>query len=132
MWAFVGRTCGFSSFTTLSSKVLPKVKRIISWLRISCCNSLIHFKLEVVDIMSFQTKLCSESFIYFPKELFYPIKTIFRLWNKFLFYLEKWVFSNHSHLGTKSNFYWLDVIFRQNGNIFSKEHFSKCLAKCHF
>ena len=62
-----------------SPKVVPKVKRIISWLSISCCNSLTNFKLQVVDIMTFQTKLCTKSFIFFPKKLFYPIKTMFKL-----------------------------------------------------
>ena len=38
------------------AKVIPKVKQIISRLRILCCNSLTHFKLQVVDIMTFQTK----------------------------------------------------------------------------
>ena len=112
--------------------LFDKVKQIISWLRILCCNSLTHFKLQVVDIMTFQTKFWTKSSIFFPKKLFYQIKTIFRCQNKFLFYLEKWLFSNHSHPGTKSDCYWLNVIFRQNGNVFSKEHFSKCLAKCHF
>ena len=61
--------------------------------------------LQVVEIMTFQTKLCTKSCIFFPKELFYPIKTIFGCHSKFLFYLEKWLFSNHSHLGRKSDFY---------------------------
>ena len=34
---------------------------------------------DVVDIMTYQTKLSTKSFMYFPQNLFYPIKTIFRL-----------------------------------------------------
>ena len=108
--------CYASQFSSDQCKaiVIPKVKWINSWLRILCCNSLTHFKLKVVDIMTFQTKLCTKSFIFFPKKLFYPIKTMFRLYNEFLFYLEKWIFSNHSHPGTKSDFFWLDVIISRN------------------
>ena len=86
--------CG--SFSTASwLKVIPKVKQMISWLKISCCNSLRHFKLQVLDSLVFQRNYWNKIFLFFLKILFYPIKTWFGHTNKFLFYLEKWLFSNH-------------------------------------
>ena len=41
--------------------------------RISCCNSSSHFKLQVVDAMTFQTKYRKAPF--FLKRSFYPLKT---------------------------------------------------------
>ena len=44
-------------------------------IRISCCNSSSHFKLHVVDAISFQTKYRNKSSSFFLKRSFYPIKT---------------------------------------------------------
>ena len=113
--------------------VIPKVEPIISWQRISYCNSLTHFKLQVVDIVTFQTKCWTKTSIFFPKKLCYPIKN--RIWVSKQIFILPWkmaFFYSLTFWHIQSDFYWLDVIFRQNGNVFSKEHFSKCLAKCHF
>ena len=56
----------------------PKVERIISWLRISCRNSSTHFKVQVVDIIAFQTKHWTKYSFIFAKKLFHHIKSWFR------------------------------------------------------
>ena len=86
-------------------KVIPKVKRMNSWLRSSWCNSLSQLKLQLVDSLTFQAKYWNERSLIFLRTIFYPIKTWFRHQNKFLFHLEKWLFSNHSYPTTKSDFY---------------------------
>ena len=66
------RTSAAAEFTL----VIPKVERIISWLRISSCNSLSHFKLQVVDIIAFQTKPRTKNSLIFAKKLFHPKKKV--------------------------------------------------------
>ena len=101
----------FASRCFVMIKVIPKVKQMNNWLRISWCNSLSHFKLQVVDSLTFQAKYWNKSSLFFLRILFYPIKTWFGHQNKFLFHLKKWLFPNHPYLTTKSDFYQLDLVY---------------------
>ena len=112
-------------------KVFCKVKWMISWLEFHAAIHKAILSYKWLDTMTFQTKCWSKSSIFFPKKPFYPIKTLIGHWTKFLFFLEKCLFFNHYYPCTKSEFYFLDVVFRQNEYTFSKEHFLKCLAKYH-
>ena len=74
--------------TAEHSEVIPKVKQMISRLRISLCNSLSHFKLKVVDSLPFQAKYWHISSLLFLQRLFYPMTSWFRQENEFLFTLK--------------------------------------------
>ena len=45
------------------SKGIPKVKRNLSWLYISCCISLVIFMLQVADTLTFQRNFCNENIL---------------------------------------------------------------------
>ena len=72
--------------------VIPNLERIISWLRISCCNSLTHFKVQMVDIIAFQTNHKTWNFLSFALNLFHPIITWFWHQKKFLACLKNLLF----------------------------------------
>ena len=84
-----------------------------SWLRISWCNSLSHFKLQVVDSLTFQAKYWNKSSLFYLRILLYPINTWFGHQNKYLFHLEKWLFPNHSYPTTKSYLYLIQYLPRK-------------------